>query len=112
MSIFTVYDNKAKAYLQPFFSKTEGTAIREIRTVVNNPDNFMSQHSEDYSLFHIGEYDEISGKITASDPSHIINLLSLRDIDDSQLSFPNMKANSLDEAVDISKGLMEDNNEE
>lgn len=83
MKIFTIYDSKAKAYLQPFFSKTEGTAIREAKMIANQEGHQFNSYAEDYSLFYIGEYDELSGKISSENPVHIVNILHLVDSDDS-----------------------------
>lgn len=81
MKIFTIFDSKAVAYLQPFFSKTEGTAIREIKLAANQEGSQFKKYAEDYSLFNIGEFNEITGKITSIDPIHIINVLPLVDSD-------------------------------
>jgi len=64
MEIFTVYDSKAEAYLQPFFLKTKAMAIREITDAANNPEHQFGKYPEDYVLFHIGSYNEDTGWIT------------------------------------------------
>lgn len=92
MNIFTIFDNKALAYLQPFFSRNIATAIREITAVMSNPDHNFSTHCEDYSLFHIGDYDENTGKINAIAPVHIVNLNELQSIPKVvKPSLPNVK---------------------
>ena len=88
MKIFTIYDSKATAYLQPFFSKTEQTAVRDVTTIVNEPNSNFNLHAEDFSLFTIGKYDEDSGKITAKNPEHIVNLIALR----NDNTIPNLQA--------------------
>jgi len=64
MEIFTVYDSKAEAYLQPFFLKTKALALREITDAANNPEHQFGKYPEDYVLFHLGQYDEDKGMFT------------------------------------------------
>lgn len=79
MKIFTVYDSKAKAYLQPFFSRTDATAVRDLKAAANTHDHQFNKYAEDYTLYVIGEFDEITGKISAHDPESIVNVLHLVD---------------------------------
>lgn len=91
MKIFTIFDSKAKAYLQPFFSRNSGTAIREITSVINNNEHPFSTNSEDYGLFELGEYDELTGKINANPPVHVINLIELKVYDTRQAILPGLE---------------------
>lgn len=93
MKIFTIYDNKAKAYLQPFFSRNVATATREVEQVVNTPDHNFNIHASDYGLFDLGEYDEESGKIKSIPPTHVINLIELKTFDSRQMT--------LDQSLDV-----------
>lgn len=65
MKIFTVYDSKVESYLQPFFMRSVGEAIRGFEDVCNTPDHMFNKHAGDYSLVHIGEYDEKTAEITS-----------------------------------------------
>lgn len=83
MNIFSIYDSKADAYLQPFFSANSETAERELSSAVNNPGpqerpNNFYWYAEDYTLFLIGHFDENTGKIAAYDPRSVINCLKLK----------------------------------
>ena len=59
--IFTVYDSKAEAYLQPFFLDTVGMAIRAVSDCVNDVNHNFCRHAEDYTLFELGSYVESKG---------------------------------------------------
>lgn len=61
--IFTTYDSKAEAYLQPFFMGTRGEAIRGWQTVCNDPKTQFNKYPSDFTLFEIGEYEETTGQI-------------------------------------------------
>ena len=72
--VFTVYDSKAEAYMQPFFSPTTGLAIRSFSEVANNKDHAFSKYPEDYTLFEIGEFNDIDGSIKMLDAKKSIGI--------------------------------------
>lgn len=61
--IFTIYDSKAQAYLQPFFCVNNAVAIRTFTTAANNPEHDFNRYAADYTLFAIGEFEPTSGNI-------------------------------------------------
>lgn len=63
LKIYTTYDSKAEAYLQPFFMSSRGEAIRAWQDVVNDQKTQFFKHPEDFTFFELGEYDAISGTI-------------------------------------------------
>ena len=50
--IFAVYDDKAKAFINPFFLPEIGIAVREFCNCANNPDHAFCRNPGDYTLFH------------------------------------------------------------
>lgn len=58
MEIFTVHDSKAEAFLSPFFCKTVGLAIRSFTQAANDQGHDFNKYAADYTLFHLGAYDE------------------------------------------------------
>ena len=58
LQVFTVRDTKAEAYMAPFFMQARGQAIRAFVDSVNGQNEQFSKHPEDYSLWHLGSYDE------------------------------------------------------
>lgn len=67
MRVFSVFDSKAGAYLQPFFSPTDATALRAFYKAVNEPGSMFGQNPGDYTLFEIGNWDEHGGTIASAD---------------------------------------------
>lgn len=55
--IFSVYDSKAEAYLPPFMLPKVAMAQRTFGDTVNSSDSQMYLHPQDYTLFHLGEFD-------------------------------------------------------
>jgi len=62
--IFTVFDGKSEAYLQPFFLQTSGQAIRAFSDCVNDANHQFGRHPEDYTLFELGGYDDANSQFT------------------------------------------------
>jgi len=68
MLIYSVYDSKAEAYMQPFFCQAAGQAIREFDNLVNSGDHPVAKHPEDYTLFEMGAWDDLTGEIVGETP--------------------------------------------
>lgn len=64
LQVFSVYDSKAEAYIQPWYSQTVGTAIRSFEQAVNTEKHDFQKFSGDYTLFHLGEFDQNLGQFT------------------------------------------------
>lgn len=62
--VCTVYDSKADAWIQPFFSATQATAIRSFRQAANEEAHVFKVHAADYTLFEIGTWDEFTGTLS------------------------------------------------
>lgn len=61
IKIVSVYDSKAEAYMQPGYAGTRGAAIRSFSDAINDPKSTIAKHPADYTLFEIGEFDELKG---------------------------------------------------
>jgi len=64
LKVFAVHDSKVGAYMQPFFQRSVGEAVRSWETVCNDGKSAMSTFPADFTLFEIGEYDDQSGALT------------------------------------------------
>lgn len=73
LQTFSIYDSKAKAYLPPWYMHNTDMALRVFADCCNATDHQFSKNPEDYTLFHIGEFDDESGKITPDTPKSIAN---------------------------------------
>lgn len=61
--LFTVFDEKAEAFLPPFFVPTDGIAKRAFADCVNSKDHQFGKHPADYTLFFLGEFYEHDASI-------------------------------------------------
>lgn len=63
-SIYSVYDAKIKAHVQPFFARSAGEAQRMLLAAARDPQTTLAQYPKDFTLFEHGEFDDGSGLIT------------------------------------------------
>lgn len=71
-SIFSVFDSKLAVYNTPFFMQREQAAIRSFTDAVNDPQTTLNKHPEDYTLFHIGDFDDDTGELIPVHPRGLI----------------------------------------
>jgi len=60
LQIVVMYDSKTEAYGAPNFVVNIGSAVRGFTDEINReaPDNLLYRHPGDFSLYHLGEYDD------------------------------------------------------
>jgi len=64
LCIFAVYDQKAGAYLPPFFLPEVAMAIRTFGDCINDEKHQWGLHPEDYTLFHLGDWNNVSAEFS------------------------------------------------
>ncbi len=63
-SIFTVYDEKAKAHLTPFFMPNSEMAKRTFTDCINSTEHKFHHHPSDYTLFIHGHFEDNNAAFT------------------------------------------------
>lgn len=76
--MYSVYDAKAGSFAQPFFSQNEALAIRAVSAVMQDERHTFWMHSEDYSVYLLGEWDDETGRIEAIQPVVIATLTQIK----------------------------------
>ena len=64
---FTIKDHKTGAYLQPFYSTNQSTAIRSILDLVADPQHNFAKHPSDYALYRLGTFDDSTARYDLHD---------------------------------------------
>lgn len=72
--MYTVFDNKSKAYLEPFLTHNKETAMRIVINCLRDPNHSFAKNPEDYQLFFLGKYDDRTAQIDVFEPDHIVSL--------------------------------------
>lgn len=64
MEIFSVFDSKAAAFMKPFFAHNTAMAERAFSDEAATPGSPVAKHPEDYTLYHVGSFDDTTALIT------------------------------------------------
>lgn len=62
VKVFSVYDSKVEAYIQPFFMQSRGQAIRAFGDTAADVSTNIGKHPADFTLFELGEFDDTTAK--------------------------------------------------
>lgn len=63
LQIFSVYDSKSESWLQPYYSLTVNSGMRAFSDICRDEAHSFYQNGGDYTLFHLGEFDQSTGDI-------------------------------------------------
>ena len=79
-TVCTIYDMKAGANLQPFFTPNLEVAKRDFGSLVNDSQTKFYHYPSDYTLFEIGEFDDTSGEFTMTCRNSVANGVELKNV--------------------------------
>ncbi len=60
---YAIFDQCSGIYEKPFFSTTDDLVKREFQDVANTPDHLINKHPEHFSVWRLGIFDNVNGKI-------------------------------------------------
>lgn len=72
MKMFTVYDEQQKVFAKPMFFHQRGEVVRAVQDEVKNPESMLSKHPNDYRLYYLGEFDNLTGMVTGLDIPELV----------------------------------------
>lgn len=61
--VFSVVDNGAKVFMAPFVVRHEAEAVRSVLQAVQSGDSMVSKYPQDFFLFQIGTFDDVTGEM-------------------------------------------------
>jgi hypothetical protein len=61
--MFSVFDEKSQAYLNPFFMQNEAQAIRAMMDIMHDQNHSFFRFASDYTLYQIAEWDNVSSEL-------------------------------------------------
>lgn len=75
---YSIFDNKALVYHQPFFAPTNGAAVRMFQDTANDTNTSIGRHPADYILYCVGHYDDQTGAMSPYSPvEHVVDAVAL-----------------------------------
>lgn len=76
LKVYSVFDSKAGAFLQPFFCVNRAVALRSFMTAVQDERSEFHRYAADFTLFEVGEWDQMDGKLSCFDVKENLGLAS------------------------------------
>lgn len=73
IKIYSIFDSKSESYMAPSFLNANGQAIRAFTDAIQSAEHPFGKHPADYTLFHIGLYDDQTAKLTPLTPHNLGN---------------------------------------
>lgn len=64
LQVMAVLDLKAHAFSNPFYIAHEDLAVRAFVEAARTPGNSIYKYPEEHQLYHLGEFDDNSGRFT------------------------------------------------
>lgn len=61
---FSIFDSKAELWFKPFYEQTVASGLRAFAQAVNTEGSPFNLNAGDYTLFHLGDFDERTGDET------------------------------------------------
>lgn len=78
LNAYTLFDSKALTYHPPFFTHTDGAAVRMVGDLVADPNTSVGRHPADYVLYFVGTYDDSNGQLWPEQPlRHVMDAVAL-----------------------------------
>lgn len=82
--MYSVFDAKVGAHLQPFFVRTEAEAVRAFGRMVNDKEHLFGAHPADFALWYIGSFDDLQGivfdAVDESTPRHVCEGTQVKEV--------------------------------
>lgn len=72
--LFAIYDKRAELFAPPFVSENENAARRLVLDALRDPSTLISRYPEDFGLYRLCVFDEVSGALFECDKLKICDL--------------------------------------
>jgi len=81
MRVYAIRDKKAGFFGKPDFFKHDAEAVRAITVVSQDPQTLVNKFADDYALYHLFSYDDVSGIVqpfAADMPRFVVEVSALK----------------------------------
>lgn len=73
--VYSIYDSKAGAFHQPFFSVNDQTAARACAAALDDSGTQLAKFPEDFTLYKVGFFDDAKGQLVPLERLENLGLL-------------------------------------
>lgn len=78
LQVFAIRDKAVETYHQPFTVRNVNEAVRLVGNTLLETDCSLAVNAADYSLWHIGNYDNETAQLEAVDKTKVVDLIDLQ----------------------------------
>lgn len=78
LKLYAIKDTKG-AFEAPFIAINDAVATRTIKSYINSGKDVHSQFPEDFELWYLGDYDELTGNLSPKQIAFIVRFNALLD---------------------------------
>lgn len=71
LKIYSLFDEKAKMYSQPFYMAHDGLALRAFGDLVEDKKTTVSRYPVDFTMWKLGEFDDNTGIFDCKKPEYL-----------------------------------------
>ncbi|AXH74941.1 MAG: nonstructural protein [Microviridae sp.] len=75
--VCAVHDKAVGAFLAPYFCRSKGEAIRAFTEACHDQGKPFGKNASDYTLYELGEYDDVGGVFQSHDPQRVLSALEV-----------------------------------
>lgn len=72
--VYSLFDKKAKIYMNVFTDINDGTAIRQMQQAAAQEGSIISTYPSDYALYRITQWDDETGQLLSQKKSLVIEI--------------------------------------
>lgn len=78
LNAYTLFDTKSLQYHSPFFTHTDGAAVRMLQDLVGDTNTNVGRHPADYVLYCCGTYEDSNAQLYPEQPlRHVMDAIAL-----------------------------------
>lgn len=75
LNIYSIFDQACGLYSRPFFTQSDGEAIRSFTDISTDAEHPIGKHPEDYTLYRLGIFDDQNGLLTNEENTSLATAL-------------------------------------
>lgn len=77
INLYALFDKKAARYGTPFPSTSAAEACRGVIMGIRSGQPVFAKFPEDFAIYLVGQWDDVSATLTAQPPVHVSELVAL-----------------------------------
>ena len=77
LNVYSIFDQASGLYSRPYFTQSDGEAMRSFTDIAVDAKHPVGMHPEDYTLYRLGIFDDTTGKIIDEDNESMATALEI-----------------------------------